>query len=258
MVTVPAATAAAARRPSDGYPAGMIDRPATPSALPEPVAAALAACPHLVSVDGSWHGTTPSRAHRCRLLAAGRPTLDRQREHCLAPAAHSSCPTWLDVHGNEGPPARVGPFVPMAPIVLEGPGMSLPTDAAARRLAAPATIVVVGIALGALVLARGPLAPGSSAGGDDAASPTPAGSVVPATAPPSGAPTTGPTAAPTLSPSPTPAASPTPRPKTYKVRSGDTMSAIAVRFGTTVAEISALNKIANPSLIRVGQVLRIP
>jgi len=45
---------------------------------------------------------------------------------------------------------------------------------------------------------------------------------------------------------------------TVTVRSGDTLSAIAVRIGTTVAKISALNKIANPSLIRVGQVLRIP
>jgi len=249
--------AAAAQRANGGYPAGMTDRPTTPSALTESVAAALAACPHLVSVDGSWHGTTPSRAHRCRLLAAGRPTLDRQREHCLA-SSHLSCPTWLDAHGDKGAPARPGPFVPMAPVVLEGPGLGLPTEAAARRLAAPATVVVVGIALGALVLARGPLAPGSSPGGDDGASPTPAGTLAPVTAAPSGAPTSAPTAAPTPRPTPTPRPSATPRPKTYKVRSGDNLSAIAVRFGTTVAEISALNKIANPSLIRVGQVLQIP
>jgi hypothetical protein len=235
----------------------MIDRPASPAALPDSVSTALEACPHLISVDGSWHGTTPSRAHRCRLLASGRPTLDRQRDHCLTPA-HASCPTWLDTHGDGGAPARVGPFVPMAPIVLEGPGLSLPTEAAARRLAAPATIVVVGVALGARVLARGPLAPGSSPGGDDAASPSPAGTVVPATGSPDAAPTAGPTAAPSPRPTATPAPSTTPRPKSYKVRSGDTMTAIAIRFGTTVAEISALNNIANPSLIRVGQVLRIP
>jgi nucleoid-associated protein YgaU len=142
--------------------------------------------------------------------------------------------------------------------LLEGPGLSLPTDAAARRLAAPATIVVVGVALGALVLARGPLAPGSSPGGDDAASPSPAGTVVPATGSPDAAPTAGPTAPPSPRPTATPAPSTTPRPTSYKVRSGDTLTAIAIRFGTTVAEISALNNIANPSLIRVGQVLRIP
>jgi LysM repeat protein len=42
------------------------------------------------------------------------------------------------------------------------------------------------------------------------------------------------------------------------VRPGDTLSAIAVRFGTTVRELAALNDISNPSLIRVGQVLRLP
>jgi nucleoid-associated protein YgaU len=146
----------------------------------------------------------------------------------------------------------------MVPIVLEGPGMSLPTEAAARRLAAPATVVVVGVALGALVLARGPLAPGSAPGGDDAASPSPAGTVVPATGSPDAAPASGPTAAPTPRSSATPAPSATQRPTTYKVRKGDTMTAIAVRFGTSVAEISALNNIANPSLIRVGQVLQLP
>jgi LysM repeat protein len=248
---------AAASRASGSYPAGMIDPPANPAALPDPVSTALEACPHLISVDGSWHGITPSRAHRCRLLASGRPTLDRQREHCLGPA-HASCPTWLDAHGGRGAPARVGPFVPMAPVVLEGPGLTLPTEAAARRLAAPATIVVVGVALGALVLSRGPLAPGSSPGGDDAASPSPAGTVVPATASPGAESTPGPSAAPTPRPTATPAPSTTPRPKTYKVRAGDTLTAIAVRFGTTVAELSTLNNIANPSLIRVGQVLRLP
>ena len=224
--------------------------------MPESAAEALAACPHLASVDGSWHGITPSRAHRCRLLAAGRPTLDRQRAHCLTPA-HSACPTWLEAHGDGGPRERPGPFVPMGPVVLEGAGIGLPSEAAARRLAAPVTVVVVSVALGALVLARGPLAPGSAAGGDDGPSPTPVGTLAPATAAPSGAPTVPPTVAPTQRPEPTakPSAAP---PQTYKVRSGDTLSAIATRFGTTVAKLAALNSIANPSLIRVGQVLRIP
>ena len=244
-------------RARGGYPAGMIERPATPSATPEPAAAALAACPHLASVDGAWHGAAPSRAHRCRLLASGRPTLDRQLAHCLT-AAHAACPTWLETHGNEGPRKRPGPFVPMAPVVLEGAGLSLPSDAAARRLAGPVTVVVVGVALGALVLSRGPLAPGSSGAGDDGASPTPVGTIAPATATPSGAPTAAPTAMPSERPTPTPQPSATPRPRTYKVQSGDTLSGIAARFGTTVAKLAALNNLTNPSLIRVGQVLKIP
>jgi peptidoglycan/xylan/chitin deacetylase (PgdA/CDA1 family) len=45
---------------------------------------------------------------------------------------------------------------------------------------------------------------------------------------------------------------------TYTVRAGDTLSSIAARHGTTVSALAAANNIANPNLIRVGQVLRIP
>lgn len=44
----------------------------------------------------------------------------------------------------------------------------------------------------------------------------------------------------------------------YTVQAGDTLWAIAQRFGTTVDEIVALNNIANPNLIFPGQVLLIP
>lgn len=235
----------------------MIEGPATPSAAPESAASALAACPHLASVDGAWHGATPSRAHRCRLLSSGRPTLDRQREHCLT-SAHITCPTWLEAHGGEGLRTRPGPFVPMAPVVLEGPGLGRPSDATARRLVGPAMLVVVGIALGAFLLARGALTPGSSGAGDDGASPTPAPTLATATVTPSAGPTTAPTASPTGPPTPTPRPSATPRPRTYTVRPGDTLSGIAAKFGTTVAKIAALNNITNPSMIHAGQVLKIP
>lgn len=43
--------------------------------------------------------------------------------------------------------------------------------------------------------------------------------------------------------------------KTYTVVSGDTLSKIAQKFGTTVAELQRLNNISNPNLIYVGQVL---
>jgi LysM repeat protein len=45
---------------------------------------------------------------------------------------------------------------------------------------------------------------------------------------------------------------------TYKVRSGDTLSAIAARFGTTVRALVDLNGITDPSRLRVGQVLKLP
>lgn len=53
----------------------------------------------------------------------------------------------------------------------------------------------------------------------------------------------------------TPTPGPTPSQKTYVVQAGDTLSAIALRFGTTVAVLCQLNNISNPNYIYVGQVL---
>jgi len=36
------------------------------------------------------------------------------------------------------------------------------------------------------------------------------------------------------------------------------MSSIAARYGTTVKKLAALNKIADPRVLKVGQVLLIP
>ena len=44
----------------------------------------------------------------------------------------------------------------------------------------------------------------------------------------------------------------------YTVKRGDTLGAIANRFGSSVGKISSANGIDNPSMIRVGQVLTIP
>src|SRR5437879_2344331 len=44
----------------------------------------------------------------------------------------------------------------------------------------------------------------------------------------------------------------------YVVRAGDTLSAIAARFGTTVQAIVSANQIVNPDMISVGQQLLIP
>lgn len=51
---------------------------------------------------------------------------------------------------------------------------------------------------------------------------------------------------------------PTPGYITYTVQAGDTLYELAQRFGTTVQAIAALNGIADPNLIYVGQVLTIP
>lgn len=44
----------------------------------------------------------------------------------------------------------------------------------------------------------------------------------------------------------------------YTVQWGDTLSSIAVRYGTTVSAIAQANSIVNPNLIYAGQVLWIP
>lgn len=43
----------------------------------------------------------------------------------------------------------------------------------------------------------------------------------------------------------------------YTVKKGDTLSAIAARYGTTYQHLADLNKISNPNLIYVGQVIKI-
>ncbi len=60
--------------------------------------------------------------------------------------------------------------------------------------------------------------------------------------------------APVASATPAPAATTT----SYRVASGDTVSRIAARFGTTTAAIVSANKLDSRALIRIGQTLTIP
>jgi LysM repeat protein len=45
---------------------------------------------------------------------------------------------------------------------------------------------------------------------------------------------------------------------TYRIQSGDTLSALAARFNTSVSALAKANNIANPNLIIAGKTLRIP
>ena len=44
----------------------------------------------------------------------------------------------------------------------------------------------------------------------------------------------------------------------YVIKAGDTLSALAVDFGSTVGEIMTLNNITNPESLQVGQAIIIP
>ena len=58
--------------------------------------------------------------------------------------------------------------------------------------------------------------------------------------------------------SPSPAPSPSVSYTSYRVISGDTLSKISQKFGTTYQELARINGISNPNLIQVGQVLKVP
>lgn len=62
---------------------------------------------------------------------------------------------------------------------------------------------------------------------------------------------------------PTPTPTPTLTPSTnsdvvYTVKSGDTLSGIAAKYGTTYQKLASYNGISNPNVIRVGQKIKIP
>jgi LysM repeat protein len=103
-------------------------------------------------------------------------------------------------------------------------------------------------------------------------SPTPKPTTTPkptssATASPKPTTTPKPTVTPTASPKPTATPTPTPKPTvspttsavvSYKVVAGDTLGSIATKFGVSVARIQAANAMGTSTVIRVGQILKIP
>jgi LysM repeat protein len=107
----------------------------------------------------------------------------------------------------------------------------------------------------ATITVTGPTATPTTAGPTATATRTATRTATPAA---TNTPGPGPTATRTVAPQPTATASPSGCTANYTVHFGDTLSAIARRFGVTVAALTAANGIANPNWIRVGQVLCIP
>jgi LysM repeat protein len=229
-------------------------------------------CPYLQVTVGQWRHATPSRDHRCG--AEPVPVivgLEAQRRLCLGE------PRDCERHRSADEARRaLAPFLPSRPIARTAPvvvergrsAIGVPRVADRRTLSQAALAVLMVAAAAALIVARTGGSVGSLPGGvagpsANAGAQTPSGTSPVPGATPSGtpAPRPTPTSNPSNGPTPSPNATPSSSPgvtRTYRVRSGDTLSEIAARYGTTVQVLQALNGISNPSVIRPGQVLQVP
>jgi LysM repeat protein len=248
----------------------------TDSVLPSPVTtpvapATSAVCPYLLASDGRWRASTPAREHRCTVISP--PAIlaaEKQQRLCLT-ADHLRCSTYLaateadDALGPARDHHRPRAVTRTAPLVLDHGrlAISLPALRPERGAGQSGLVALMAVAFAAIVVARltagGPgLTPAQAVGGA-VSSPSAAASLAPVATP---AATEGatrtlvPTEAETTPAPAEPSAAPATR--TYKVRSGDTLGAIAREYDTTVAVLMELNDIENARLLRIGQVLELP
>lgn len=244
--------------------------------FPREIARVRRICPQLVVEGLAWRGSAPTREHQCgATVPPALLSLEKQRRLCLT-AEHAACATYRAaraVRGLDESQAAVASdgattdprgatrwkFTTTVPVSFDhgrGPAR-LPLLSRDRRAPQVALAVLMIMAFAAVVVSR---LPGSGAGLVASLAPDRT-AVVSTDAPSSSAPASRtPTAVPSVTAPPTEAPTPTTvaAEQTYTVRSGDTLSGIAARFGTTVAILSELNAIDDPSRIRVGQVLRLP
>ena len=246
-------------------------RPSAPAAEAVAEHATPRGCPFLLAESGGWRLDLPSRDHRCAAFVPPAPlSPEKQTRLCLT-AEHTACPTYLaslaarTARTGSTPGDRATRWgLARTTTVIEDPGgvRALLLGAALDRRRWPAIPAVL------LVTALFTLAV-SGFGADPSASVATATPGAPTMPPPTRAPATAapPTAAATSAPASAtaPTAAPTPVPtsarptfRIYRVRSGDTLSAIAARFDTTVAAIVNLNDLNSANNLRVGQELLIP
>jgi LysM repeat protein len=250
-------------------------------------------CPYLSIDGGTWRSAVPDRDHRCGALLPMPPlTLDKQRRLCLT-ERHLTCSTFLAARGidatgpddrhMERPIVAVGPgrtpdldtvtrwsIVRTTPVILDHSRVpvvgSLPRGRAAGQVGLAILLVA---AFAALAIGRlsGPSGPTLGGAGQNsspiasapvvaAASPTPAPGTT-ATPAPTPTRTPKPSRTPTATGTPAPTASTAPVSTTYKVRNGDTLYGISIRFHTSVKAIQQLNHL-NGTTLHIGQVLKIP
>lgn len=238
-------------------------------------------CPFLATIDGNWRSATAVREHRCMAVSPPVPlAAEKQRRLCLVDR-HIDCATYGAAVANRAATARTTghtrAVARMTPVILDHGrfDLRLPAFRVDRGSGQAALVAVLGLAFVAILLARpagdtgavpppgshAAASPGSSAGVPTevaAASPTDAESSTAPETTDQPAATEPPSSAVPGSASPGPTAGPVTSGATYRVKSGDTLSAIAARFGTTTRELVRLNGIADPSKLKVGQILKLP
>jgi LysM repeat protein len=241
-------------------------------------------CPYLASVDGNWRSSSAVREHRCTAATPALPlALEKQRRLCLV-ADHATCATYLAAVAARPPVARGTGSGPRAvarttPVILDHGRLDLrlPAFRPDRVSGQGLLVALLGLAFVAILIARpggggdgkGGIGASTSPGPTTAAVASATAAVASATVAPSSPPSAAPvvTARPVATATPTTPAEPTRAPAsaapggsgaTYTVKSGDTLSAIAARYRTTVKVLVTLNKIADPSRLKIGQVLRLP
>ena len=256
--------------------------PEAAASMPNPAADGVSAvaegphgCPFLVAEGGGWRLDVPSRDHRCGAVSPPASlSAEKQARLCLT-ASHIGCATYLASMDARG--TRLGAPVPeratrwglaRTTTVIEDAGglrsqvTSLLSDRR-RWPAIPAVLLVVtlivlavsGFRGGGPVTANASPTPAPSAAQTATTRPTSRPTAPIATAVPSAT-----ALAPSAKPSTTPAASTGPIEtfRIYKVKSGDTLSLIASKYGTTSRAIADLNGIKVTTTLHIGQLLKIP
>lgn len=231
----------------------------------------LRGCPFLLAEGGGWRLDLPSREHRCAAVSpAAALSIEKQQRLCLT-AGHPTCATYqasmaarADRLGRPSTDHATRWAFARTTTVIEDPGgvrarfTALLLDR--RRWPAIPAVLLVGTLF---TLAVSGLGNGSKPVSATAGPTGPAPSTAGVTPPPTSTTTPSEQPEPTSTPQPTQVvASPTDGPtvtfRTYRVQSGDTLSAIAAQFGTTSRAIADLNGITVTTTLRIGQVLKIP
>lgn len=234
-------------------------------------------CPFLLAEGGGWRLDVPSREHRCAAVSPPAVlSLEKQARLCLTDK-HLDCATYLASMSARG--RRIGtPVTARATrwglartttIIEDAGGMRSRVSGLlldrGRWPAVPAVILVTTLVVLAFSGLRGggvtPVATASPTRPSVSTAPTPGATARPtATDAPSSAPSGEPSAIPTTKPTATPPPSkrPTATFRIYRVKSGDSLSAIASTFGTTSRAIADLNGLSVGSTLHIGQLLKIP